>query len=180
MTKNFFLPLLAAGSMFINSPASAQEDKSKRPSPPASVTQTISGGATITISYGQPSVKGRTIGKDLEPMEGEIWRAGANEATVFETDKSLTIEGKPLPVGKYAFFTKNTGKKWTLIFNKTWDTWGAYDYAKNKGADALKVVVTEQAAPAFSEKLIYTIGTDGKVSLNWGNGLVSFKAATAR
>ena len=33
------------------------EDKSKRPSPPAKVTQKISSGATITIDYSQPSVK---------------------------------------------------------------------------------------------------------------------------
>ena len=45
--------------------ACAQEDKSKRPSPPAKVTQTISSGATVTIDYSQPSLKGRTIGKDV-------------------------------------------------------------------------------------------------------------------
>src|SRR5690348_16973984 len=61
-----------------------QEDKSKRPSPPAKVTQTISSGATITIDYSQPSLKGRTVGKDVEPMNGKVWRAGANEATVFQ------------------------------------------------------------------------------------------------
>ena len=59
------------------------EDKSKRPSPPATATQKIASGATISIDYSQPAVKGRTIGKDLEPMEGKVWRTGANEATVF-------------------------------------------------------------------------------------------------
>ena len=127
------LYMLVAATGLLTNPASAQtEDKSKRPSPPVEVSQTISGGATISIHYGQPSVKGRKIGKDLEPMEGKVWRAGANEATVFETDKAITIEGKALPAGRYAFFTKKEGKKWTLIFNKTWDTWGAYDYSKNK------------------------------------------------
>src|SRR5687768_6088324 len=115
--KKFALLLnfLLIATIFV---ACAQEDKSKRPSPPAVAKETISSGATITINYGQPSVKGRTIGKDLEPMEGKVWRAGANEATVFETDKDVTIEGKSLPAGKYAFFTIDNGSEWTLIFNK--------------------------------------------------------------
>ena len=83
----------------------AQTDKSKRPSPPAKVTQTIKSGAIISINYSQPSVKGRTIGKDLEPMDNKVWRTGANEATVFSTDRNLTIDGKKLPAGKYGLFT---------------------------------------------------------------------------
>src|SRR5436853_5770085 len=78
-----------------------EKDKSKRPSPPASVTQTINSGAVIHIDYSQPSVKGRVIGKDLEPKEGLVWRTGANEATVFETDKDVKINGQALPAGKY-------------------------------------------------------------------------------
>lgn len=162
--------------LFVHYTAAAQgEDKGKRPSPPVVATQKIANGATITIAYGQPSVKGRKIGKDLEPMEGKIWRAGANEATVFETDKAVTIEGKSLPAGKYAFFTLKKGATWTLIFNKTSDTWGAYDYEKNKRGDVLKVDVTEKKGPSFSEKLVYTIGKDGKVSMAWGGLMVSFK-----
>jgi hypothetical protein len=63
------------------------EDKSKRPSPPATVSQKIASGATITINYSQPSIKGRTIGKDVEPMEGKVWRTGANEATTLKQIK---------------------------------------------------------------------------------------------
>src|SRR6188768_1430791 len=81
----------------------AQADKSKRPSPPALVTLKV-GEATITIDYSQPSVKGRKIGTELEPKQGEVWRTGANEATVFEVDKDITVEGKVLPKGKYALF----------------------------------------------------------------------------
>ena len=176
--KNLICLLVVTACLFTNN-ALAQEDKSKRASPPATATQTITGGPSITISYGQPSVKGRTIGKDLEPMKGQVWRAGANEATVFETDKAITIEGKPLPAGRYAFFTRMDGQKWTLIFNKTWNTWGAFDYPKNKNADALQVTVKEQKAASFSEKLTYTISKDGKISLTWGDKLVSFKAAPA-
>ena len=169
--KKFALLLnfLLLATIFV---ACAQEDKSKRPSPPAVAKETISSGATVTINYGQPSVKGRTIGKDLEPMEGKVWRAGANEATVFETDKDVTIEGKSLPAGKYAFFTIDNGSEWTLIFNKTFNQWGAYDY--KEADDALRVTVKPEKAKSFSEKLAYNVDKSGKVSLLWGDHDVSF------
>lgn len=154
------------------------EDKSKRASPPAVVTARIDGGATITINYSQPSVKGRTIGKDLEPMEGQVWRAGANEATVFEVDKDVQVEGNKLPAGKYAFFARDNGQDWTLIFNKKWNVWGAFNYDKDKGEDALQVTVKEQKASLFAEKLTYTISGDGTVTLTWGDKQVRFKVSS--
>src|SRR5690606_11501461 len=72
----------------------------------ASPAETVSGkinAATVTIHYSSPSVKGRKVFGELEPY-GKVWRAGANEATTFETDKAIQVEGKPLPAGKYSFF----------------------------------------------------------------------------
>lgn len=111
---------------------------------------------------------------DVEPKEDTVWRAGANEATVFETDKDVTINGQPLPAGKYAFFTLKHGNEWTLIFNKVWNTWGAYSYEKNKDQDALKVSVEQEEPLAPSQKLIYTITQEGKVTLLWGPEQISF------
>jgi hypothetical protein len=173
MKKLLSLTLLSA-VLFFNLSACAQDDKSKRPSPPAKVSQTLASGATISIDYSQPSLKGRTIGKDVEPMEGKVWRAGANEATVFEASKNVSVEGKPLPAGKYALFTINNGNNWTIIFNKKWQTWGAFDYEKNKGDDALQVNVKGTTASSPMEKLTYTIDKSGKVSLMWGDRVVSF------
>ena len=156
--------------------ACAQDDKSKRPSPPAKVTQTISSGATVTIDYSQPSLKGRTIGKDVEPMNGKVWRAGANEATVFEVNKDVKVDGNSLPAGKYALFMIANDNEWTIIFNKKWDTWGAFDYEKNKGEDALQVKVKPMKG-ATTEKLTYTIDKSGKVTLMWGDRNVSFNVS---
>lgn len=136
-------------------------------SPPASAKQAISSGATIHVSYGQPSVKGRTIGENLEPKSGEVWRAGANKATVFETDKDITVEGKALKAGKYGFFVLvGDGGDWTFIFNKTWDQWGAYSY---KEADDVLRVPAKTSKGTFSEKLTYTIDASGKMTINWGD-----------
>lgn len=173
MKRLFALTLLSSALLF-SSALKAQDDKSKRPSPPAKVSQTLASGATISIDYSQPSLKGRTIGKDVEPKQGEVWRAGANEATVFETNKDVTVEGKPLPAGKYALFMLDNGDEWIIIFNKVWKTWGAFDYAKNKEQDALQVNVKPRTASTPQEKLTYTIDKDGKVSLAWGDKLVDF------
>ena len=90
--------LMAAAALAMTALTYAQGGGSKPPqSPAASATETIQSGAVVTINYGQPSVRGRQIGKDLEPMDGKVWRAGANKATIFEVSKEVTIEGKKLP-----------------------------------------------------------------------------------
>jgi hypothetical protein len=172
-----FLTTIAAALLLLSTASAQKEDKSKRESKPATVSQTLKSGARITISYSQPSVKGRTIGKDVEPMEGQIWRAGANEATVFETSKNIKVEGKPLPAGKYAFFILRKGNQSTLVFNKKWNTWGAYDYEKNKKQNVLQVVINEPEMQTmeFYEQLTYTISPQGLVKLGWGNYKVAFK-----
>jgi hypothetical protein len=152
--------------------AQAAEDKSKRPSPPAVATQTLASGATVTINYSQPSVKGRTIGKDLEPMTGKIWRTGANEATTFETSKNIKVNGQILPAGKYALFTISSEKEWTVIFNKKSAQWGAYEY--DAAQDALKVQAKLKVADLFAEKLSFNISKDGETTILWGNNKVIF------
>ncbi len=155
----------------------AQQDKSKRPSPPAKVTETISSGTTVSIDYSQPSLKGRTVGKDVEPMNDKVWRAGANEATIFEVDKDVKIEGNTLPAGKYALFMIANPDEWTIIFNKKWDADGAFDYEKNKGLDALHVKVKPMTPDNTTEKLSYSIDKDGTVTLVWGDKKIAFKVS---
>ena len=152
--------------------ASGQEDKSKRPSPPATAKETLNSGVNVLIDYSQPAVKGRTIGKDLEPSGGKVWRTGANEATVFEVDKDVKIDGKSLPAGKYGLFSIMNGDEWTIIFNKTWNQWGAFDYKETD--DALRVKVKSGKAGKFSERMTFTVAKDGKVSLWWGDIQVGF------
>lgn len=144
----------------------------QKPSPPASVTQKV-GDLTITINYSQPSVKGRTIGTDLEPMDGQVWRTGANEATTFEVDRDVKVEGQALPKGKYGFFTIKNGGSWTIIFNKTWKQWGAFSY--KEADDALRITAEDMKAEPFAEKMTFTVSPEGVVTLVWGEHRFSFK-----
>ncbi|WP_205513332.1 DUF2911 domain-containing protein [Longitalea arenae] len=163
--------LLLSAIAWIAMGAQAQDDKSKRPSPPAKVTETTNSGTVITIDYSQPSVKGREIGKDIAPY-GKVWRTGANEATTFEVSKDVKIEGKSLPAGKYGLFTIPNKEEWVIIFNKTPNQWGAYKYAQ--GDDALRVNVKPTKAPQFTERMTFTVDKSGKVALLWGNEQVAF------
>jgi len=171
MKKIVSLAFLVTG-LFISCTSKAQEDKSKRPSPPALVKQEIASGAIISIDYSQPSVNGRTIGVDLEPKEGEVWRTGANEATVFETSKAVKIDGKELPAGKYGLFSLSGTDNWTIIFNKTWKQWGAFKY--DQAEDALRIPAKWHKAENFAEKMTFTIDKDGLVTLLWGANKLTF------
>jgi hypothetical protein len=163
--------LLLSAIVLVTLGVKAQDDKSKRPSPPAKVTETINSGAVITIDYSQPSVKGREIGKEIAPY-GKVWRTGANEATTFEVSKDVKVEGKSLPAGKYGLFTIPNKEEWVIIFNKTPNQWGAYKYAEAE--DALRVKVKTAKAPQFTERMTFNVDKSGKVSLLWGNEEVDF------
>jgi hypothetical protein len=169
MMKSVLLLAVACTTMLL---ACGQDDKSKRASPPAQAKETLASGAVVTIDYSQPSVKGRTIGKDLEPMPGKVWRTGANEATVFEVSKPVKVEGKDLPAGKYGLYTIANEGEWTIIFNKTWNQWGT-EY--KEADDALRVKVKPGKAPQFAEKMTFNIDKAGTVSLLWGDTKVDFK-----
>lgn len=138
-----------------------------KPSPATETKATLTNGAEISIKYGQPSLKGRTPGKDVEPMLNKIWRAGANDATVFETSKDLKINGNILPAGKYALFILQKADGATIIFNKIWKQWGAFQY--KEAEDALRVPATLTNNTETAEKLVYSINTKGMVQLLWGN-----------
>lgn len=157
--KNIYLLLIA---VILSAPAYAQSPK-PRVSPAESVTGKI-GDATITIHYSSPSVKGRKIWGGLVPYD-TVWRAGANEATTFETDKNIKIAHKQLPAGKYGFFLVPKEKgKWIAVFNKIPNQWGAFKYDESK--DQLRVEVKTSSLPDDQEMLIYKITSKG-VLLNW-------------
>jgi len=166
-----FPVLLVLGLAGLNVPA--QEMEFPRPSPNASLTQDI-GTTDMTITYCRPGVKGREIWGQLVPY-GELWRAGANEATVFTFSDAVMIEGKELPAGSYSFFTIPTQDQWTLIFNKNMELWGTGGY--KEAEDALRVMV-KPMGDDFVERMRFVVNdvTDNSavVELQWEKVRVPF------
>ena len=166
--------LIALFSVAIFTTVNAQDDKSKRKSPPAQATAEM-GDLTITIDYSSPAVKDRDIWGALVPYD-KVWRTGANEATTFEINKDVKVGGETLAAGKYALFTIPGETEWTFIFNKNPDQWGAYSY--NEGEDALRIQAKPGKTAAFAERMNFEIVTKGEqsgwVTLNWENLSVGF------
>lgn len=117
-----FLALLL-GIASLAPSALAQQDKGKRPSPPANASCKFAGGKSVTVDYSSPRMKSRKILGELVPY-GKVWRAGANEATTFVTTTDLTVGGKTVPAGSYTLFTIPDEDKWTLIISKKTGEWG--------------------------------------------------------
>ena len=151
-------------------PLSFSLAQEKPASPQATVTGKI-GAANLKIVYCQPSARGRKIMGGLVPY-GEVWRTGANEATTFEIDKPVKIEGKDLAAGKYSLFTIPGENEWTIIINKDSKQWGAYKYKQQD--DVLRVTVKPAKTTAPVETFNITVGTDD-VQMKWENTEVAFK-----
>src|SRR5579863_5326349 len=109
-----FLAALAAGAV----PCEAQ-----LASPTARAGCKFADGKTITVNYSSPRMRGRKIFGDLVPF-GEVWRAGADEATALVTNVDVVVGGKNVPAGKYTLFILPTQTKWTLIVSKQTGEWG--------------------------------------------------------
>ena len=121
------------------------------------------GEVEIVINYGSPSVKGRKIWGGLEPYD-KVWRTGANEATTFEVNRNIKVQGQELPAGKYALFTIPNPEEWTVIFNQTHEQWGAYEYDEAK--DVLRVKTTPKVVTQNAETMEFAL--DGSnIILSW-------------
>ena len=137
-------------------------------------SKAAAGGAQVVVEYGRPNAAGRKIFGSLVPW-GEIWRAGADEATTISFDKNVTIEGQPLAAGRYALFLIPSEADWTVVFNKVADQWGAFKH--DAASDALRVTV-KPAAHDTVETLEYVIAGD-RVEMRWEKTAVGFSVKAA-
>jgi hypothetical protein len=146
----------------------AQQGKARQ-SPKMTATGKISG-ANVTITYSSPSVKGRKIWGDLVPYD-KVWRTGANEATLIETDKDLIVEGKKLPAGKYSLYTIPGEKEWQVIINAQTGQWGIQrsgETTRDALKDVLVITVKSHPSDAMEESMVFKINKKGFV-LRWEN-----------
>ncbi len=124
----------------------AQQDKSKRPSPPAKAECALAGDKSITVDYSSPRAKGRKIYGGLVPF-GEVWRAGANEATTFVATADVTVGGKAVPAGSYTLFTVPNADRWTLIISKKTGEWGTAYPGEAEDLARVDMKVSKLSAP---------------------------------
>ncbi|MFY0684876.1 MAG: DUF2911 domain-containing protein [Balneola sp.] len=163
---------LAVFAILLSSEFSIAQERGKgdRPSPNASVSQDI-GSTTVTITYGRPGLKGRSL-SSLAP-NNKVWRTGANESTAITFSTDVMFGGKAVKAGTYSLYTI-PGDDWTFIINNKL-SWGT-QYDESEDVLRVPAAVTTEGASSFERFTIYfdTL-TDKKAHLNlqWGNTLTA-------
>jgi hypothetical protein len=111
------------------------------------------------LIYSRPQKDNRKIFGDLVEYN-QVWRLGANEATELELYKDVTIQGKKLARGRYTLYAVPFEDKWTVIFNKDTDVWGAFKYDEKK--DALRVTIPIQKTTFSTDAFSATFNKSAK------------------
>jgi len=178
--RSLLLPLLLAAPFAVSLVAQGQPAPVRllplRPSPASTLSQEI-GISRIEISFSRPGVKGRKIWGGVVPY-GEVWRTGANAATVITFSHAAKVAGKPVPAGSYGFFAIPGEKTWTLILSTRAKQSGASEY--KQAEDLLRWEATPEPGP-FLERLDYRVlpldAGNATVELGWEKLCVSFPVA---
>ncbi|MBL7873203.1 MAG: DUF2911 domain-containing protein [Cyclobacteriaceae bacterium] len=151
--------------------------QTKQASPEEKVILT-NGDLKVSVYYNRPFKKGRDIFGGLVPYDVP-WRTGANEATVFETNRDLNFAGKPLKAGKYSLFTIPGEQEWSIILNSESGQWGI-KFNGEINRDPAKDVLVVEVLSVLQEKEFeqFTIsleksGGENEMILMWDKTLVS-------
>jgi len=145
----------------------AQQDKSKRPSPPATAALDLGGGKSITVDYSSPRAKGRKIYGELVPFD-KVWRTGANEATTFVTTADVTVGRASVPAGNYTLFTVPNKDKWTLIVSKKTGEWGTDYPGTSNDLARVDMKVSTLASPVENFTISFEKSANGgTMNIDW-------------
>ena len=110
------LAVMLAVTALIRSSALSAVAQSGRVSPHESVNGTVDG-AELTIVYGRPSMRGRTVFGGLVPY-GRVWCPCADEATTLSSTRDLRLGNMTVLAGPHTIWILPTNDLWTLIVSK--------------------------------------------------------------
>jgi hypothetical protein len=170
--KSLRSTLLILTALALNTSLLVAQDKKPRVSPHETVNATV-GDAKITIVYGRPYTKDpksgekRKIWGGLVPY-GSVWRMGADEATLFTTDKEVSIGGTAVAAGTYSLFLlPEEGGSVKLIVNKQTGQWGTkYDQSQ----DLVRIGLIQQKLDKPVDQFMISVEktmADGVLKLMW-------------
>jgi hypothetical protein len=143
-----FPPLaIVAGVIILITAACHSAPRVRRISPHVTATYFVDN-ASIAVTYGRPSKRGRTIFGVLVPYH-QVWMPGADEATIIRSTRPLQFESIVLRAGSYSLYTFPTENDWTLIVNRQTGQWHTIynpdlDVARIQGQIERLTLPTEQ------------------------------------
>jgi DUF2911 family protein len=150
-----------------------------RVSPHESVTGRV-GDATLTITYGRPSMRGRTIFGALVPYD-RVWCPGADEATTLDSDRPLQVGTLRVPPGPHTIWMLPTADAWTLVVSKEPS---GFHTRYNAGADLGRVPLTRETLAAPVERLTFAVTPTpdggGAIAMSWETTKVSIPVRVVR
>lgn len=171
--KLTFLALL-----FMGFSGFAQQIQMPQASPSAKVSQRV-GLTDVTLDYSRPSTKGRKIFGELVPY-GQVWRTGANNATVISFSTDVTVAGKDVPAGSYALYSIPGKSEWTLVLSTNTQLWGAIGYDSKDDFLRFNVPAGKTSKKYETFEISFNNLTDNSadVSLKWETTRVDFKISS--
>ena len=144
--------------------------------------ETVSGvvdGNRVTVTYGRPYTKDpktgapRKIWGTLVPY-GQVWRTGADEATILITQKPIVFGDTTVPAGAYTLWTlpaEDGSAK--LIINKQIGQWGTgsniYDEKNDLARVDLKKDAIDTPVDQFTMAVDKNPSGGGVIKLIWEN-----------
>jgi hypothetical protein len=132
----------------------------QRASELASVSQVVAD-LKLTVDYSRPRARGRTGIFGNTVTWGRTWTPGANASTTLAVTRDVTIEGVPVPKGRYSVWIKVVEGPWELLLDK--DTTRFHTQPPKADADPIRIPVKRETRP-FVEVLTWSVpevGADG-------------------
>ncbi|WP_291780457.1 DUF2911 domain-containing protein [Cecembia sp.] len=164
--------------LFVVSMVEAQQIQMPQASPAAQISQKV-GLTDVSVEYSRPSMKGRKIFGELVPF-GQVWRTGANAATLLTFSTPVIIEGNELPAGTYALYSIPDKNLWTFIISSNTKLWGAvgYDQADDVMRFMVKPGKTGQRYETMEINFVDMTDTGASLAIKWENTRVKFRIET--
>ena len=128
----------------------------------------------IKVTYDRPVARGRDLFGGIVPF-GEIWNPGANDATAVSLTRDVTINGNPLPAGKYSLWAIPDPNRWTIIFNRQADVY--HTPYPGEEDDALRFMASPRLGAHMETLAFYFAAVekkDAELRLHWGETYVPF------
>ncbi len=173
------IALLVATAVVAVAPVMAQvQKKAQRLSPHETISAKVDNNKRVTIVYGRPYSKKpgtdevRKIWGGLVPYD-QVWRTGADEATLLLTEQPIVIGDLTLAPGSYTLFTYPAADgSAKLIVNKKVGQWGIPYDAKKEAANELgrvdlKKETLDQPVDQFTMAITRNPAGGGVISMMW-------------
>jgi hypothetical protein len=174
-----FIALAAVTAALLAGQTGNRKGTQNQKSPPADTSITL-GDGKVTIEYNAPSVRGREVGKSVDPYSGKVWRFGADSATTLTTEADIMIGDLKVPKGAHTLYILVDDSGWNLIVNNQTKQWGL-TYNQDQDLGRTKMTTTPLSTPAETLKinLKKSGASAGTLEVEWGNTKATVPVKTA-